>query len=215
MTKVRIIGFSLSPRHGNTEIMVKEALQASKIHKGIETEFISLQGKIIKGCSNCRACIKTGYCIIKDDWKEVFKPLIEPIPEGVIIGAPVYFYNLNSQARAFMERTTSLMKGLFFKECPIKPPDWTHTASGVLTVGFDRNGGQEHAMSTMLHWLLVCGFVAVGGGYPGYIGAPGWQMGGSAIDSVKDDIHIGIPSARHVGKRVGETAILLKTGVKL
>ncbi len=209
MGKIKIVGYSLSPRHGNTEIMVKEALSSAEKNPEVEIEFISLKGKNIKGCLNCRACIKKGKCVLKDDWEEVFKPLIDPVPAGVIIGAPVYFFNLNSQARAFMERTTSLLKGNFFAESPVKPPDWSKTVGGGMAVGYDRNGGQEHAISTILHWLLVTGFITVGGGSRGYLGAPGWQMGGAALDSVKDDEEIGLYSARYLGKRVAETALMI------
>jgi multimeric flavodoxin WrbA len=38
--KIKVLGLSGSPRHGNTEIMVLEALRSAK-KEGVETEFIS------------------------------------------------------------------------------------------------------------------------------------------------------------------------------
>lgn len=212
LDELRIVGISASPRHGNTEILVKEALDAARLHEGVATEFVSLAGKKIQGCSNCRACIKKGRCILKDDWEELFRPLVDPVPDGVIFGAPVYFYSLNSQARCYMERSTSLLKGLFFPECATKPPDWTRTAGGAVTVGYDRNGGQEHALTAILQWFLINGFVTVGGGHLGYVGAPGWQMGGASLKAVAEDENVGLPSARTVGIRVAMTAMMLKAG---
>lgn len=210
---IRIVGLSGSPRHGNTEIMVKAALEAAKqTGADVETEYYSLAGKDIKGCLNCRACIKKGYCILKDDWAECFRPLIDPVPDGLLIGAPVYFFNINSQTRAFLERTTSLLKSNFFPESTTTPPDWSRTVAAGLSVGYDRHGGQEHTISTLMHWFLCNDFLAVGGTHVGYIGAPGWQMGESQKDSVAQDALVGMKSAAIVGKRVADTARLLKLG---
>ncbi len=38
--KIKVLGISGSPRHGNTEIMVLEALRSAE-KEGAETEFIS------------------------------------------------------------------------------------------------------------------------------------------------------------------------------
>lgn len=210
---IRVVGISLSPRHANTDILIKEALEGAKSVGGdVETVFVSIAGKNIQGCNNCRACVKLGRCIIKDDWEECFKPLRDPVPNAVIIGAPVYFFSLNSQARAYLERTTSLLKGQFFKEATQFPPDWSRTAGAGLAVGFDRNGGQEHAISSIGHWFLINNFVVLGGTHVGYIGAPGWNMGDNQKDSVLKDELVGMKAARIIGERVARTGMLLKLG---
>ena len=147
--RLRIVGISASPRRANTEILVKTALEAAKINAEVETVYVSLANKKISGCINCGACLSKGKCIIDDDWAETFDALINPIPNGVILGAPVYFFNLNSQARAFMERATSLIKGWFYKEAVSQPPDWSRTVAGAIAVGADRHGGQEHVISSI------------------------------------------------------------------
>ena len=104
---LKIIGVSGSPRHANTEVMVKHALEAAKSIEtpevSVETQFISLAQKNVRGCLNCRGCVRTGKCVLKDDWDELFRPLYDPMPDGVIFGASVYFYGINSQMRAYME----------------------------------------------------------------------------------------------------------------
>lgn len=213
--KIRIVGVCASHRKGgNNELFVKTALDACKITDGVETQLITLAGKTIKPCTNCRACVKTGTCVVKDDWWECFRPLVDPVPDGVIISAPVYFYDLNSQTRAFFERSTSLKKALFFKGAKqtIPAPDWSRTAAGAMAIGYDRNGGQEHAMAAMIHWFLTSGFVSVGCGHIGYIGAPGWLMDEYQKDSISKDLRVGIYSAKELGRRVATTAHLLKYG---
>jgi multimeric flavodoxin WrbA len=195
--------------------MVKAALEGAKgIDADVETEFVSLAGKNIQGCNNCRACIKKGYCVIKDDWEECFRPLRDPVPNGVLIGAPVYFFSLNSQARAFLERTTSLLKGQFFPEAKQFPPDWSRTAGAGLAVGYDRNGGQEHAISSIGHWFLINNFVLLGGTHVGYIGAPGWNMGESGKDSILADTEVGMKASRIVGEKVARTGLMLHLGAQ-
>lgn len=212
---IRIVGISMSPRHANTELMVKAALEGAKaVGPDVETQFVSLAGKNIQGCINCRACVKKGFCVLKDDWEECFRPLRDPVPDGVIFGAPVYFFGLNSQARAFMERTTSLLKGNFFPEAKQFPPDWTKTAAAGLAVGFDRNGGQEHTISSLGHWFLINNFVVVGGTHVGYIGAPGWNMGGSQKDSILNDTEVGMKAAAIIGEKVARTGWMLKLGAE-
>ena len=213
--KIRIVGISASyRREGNNELFIKTALEACKISSEVETKMVSLAGKTIKPCTNCRGCVKLGKCVIKDDWEECFSVLTDPVPDGVIFSAPVYFYNLNSLSRAFMERATSLKKALFFtnvKQLTV-PPDWSRTAAGAMAIGYDRNGGQEHAMSSIIDWFLVNSFVAVGCGHIGYIGAPGWLMDEYQLDSIAKDEKVGIYSARELGRRVATTAYLLKYG---
>ena len=209
---IRIVGISASPRKANTEILVRAALEGAKINDEVETQFVSLAGRKVEGCINCRACITKGKCILKDDWEELIQPLVDPVPDGVVFGAPVYFFNLNSQARAYMERTTSLLKGLFFKEAKQFPPDWSKTAAAGLAVGYDRHGGQEHTVSSILHWFLINNFVVVGGTHVGYIGAPAWLMDEANKDSVSKDIKVGMAAAAIVGRRVAETGMMLKYG---
>jgi len=210
---IRIVGISASHRKdSNNELFVKTALESARIAPDVTTEFVSLAGKTIKPCNNCRACIKLGKCVVKDDWEECFRPLCDPVPNGVLFSSPVYFYNVNSQSRAFMERTTSLLKALFFKDAKQFPPDWSRTAAGAMAIGYDRNGGQEHAISSTLHWFLTNKFVAVGAGHIGYIGAPGWLMGEYQKDSILLDNEVGIYCAKELGRRVATTGYMLKCG---
>jgi multimeric flavodoxin WrbA len=221
MVQIRIVGVSSSPRHANTELLVKEALAEAEAKFDARTELISFKGKQISGCLDCKSCERRReaslheQCVVKDDWQELIKPLVDPVPDGLIIGAPVYFANVNAQLRAFMERCTSLFKPYWHAEMPYTPVDWTHTAAGAVSVGFHRHGGQEMAVNTILQWMLICGFVVVGScnrdkGPVGYFGGEAWQdaAGAAGKDSVLKD-EWGLLSARIVGERVAETALLL------
>jgi len=220
---IRIVGISSSPRHANTEILLQEALQVARDRYGVYTELVSFKGRRVDGCLDCRGCLRRKaakiqeQCILKDDWQQLVTPLIDPVPHGVIIASPVYFFNVNSQLRAFMERCTSLVKG-YWSTVPHQPPDWSRTAAGALAVGFHRNGGEEQAITTIIQWFLTLGFVVVGSHDPeqgplGYIGGAAWQdaAGKKTVDAVKGD-EWGLRCARAVGVKVARTAILLATG---
>ena len=222
--QIRIVGISSSPRHANTDIVVQEALAAAECKYGVSTQFVSFKGKRILGCIDCKSCMRRRMptlqeqCALEDDWSELVTPLVDPVPNGVIIGSPVYFFNVNAQLRAYMERCTSLAKGYWSSEVAHPVPDWSRTAGGAVTVGFHRHGGQEQAIANILNFYLTLGFVAVGShdaaeGPLGYTGGAAWQnAGGSkALDAVESD-EWGLRSARAVGEKVAYTAILLATG---
>ena len=38
-TSVKILGLSFSPRHGNTEVILREALRAAEELPGVETDY--------------------------------------------------------------------------------------------------------------------------------------------------------------------------------
>lgn len=223
---IRLVGISSSPRHANTELLVKHALAAAEEKYNATTEFVSFKGKKVLPCVDCKSCVRRRtdslltQCVLKDDWSELMRPLVDPVPDGLIIGSPVYFFDVNAALRAFMERSTSLFKRCWNSGYPYPAPDFTRTAAGALAIGFHRHGGQETAVATILNWFLVCGFVAVGScdeteGPVGYNGGSAWQHadGAGGLEAVVND-EWGMRSARIVGERVAKTGLLLATGAK-
>lgn len=219
---IRIVGICSSPRHGNTELLLHEALRAAKeAYPEVTTEFYSMRAKVIKPCYDCKACERrktmslASQCVLKDDWTEVIRPLVDPVPNGVIMASPVYFADINAQMRAFMERCTSLMKPYWFPGLPFDAPDYSRTAGGALSVGFHRHGGVETAILSILQFFIILGMCAVGSvdsenGPIGYFGGAGWEdvTGEPNREAVKKDAW-GLYSARVVGRKVARTAIML------
>jgi multimeric flavodoxin WrbA len=103
---MKVLGIVCSPRKGgNTEILVKEALEAAS-EVGCETELILIAGKKIAPCDGCNACLKDGVCKIKDDIQIISEQMEKA--DGIIFGSPVYFYNVTAQAKAVIDRTYPL-----------------------------------------------------------------------------------------------------------
>jgi multimeric flavodoxin WrbA len=211
--ELKILGVSGSPRKGNTEILVQEALKAAEGISGVKTQFVTLRGKKINPCLACYHCVRNKtFCIIKDDMQDLFPKIAEA--DGLILGSPVYFHTVSAQLKAFMDRTTWLVKAKFFPEMPIKV-DFSRKVGGAIAVGFDRHGGVEHALATIIHYFLSLDMVVVSGFTPtSYIGGAAWTMGESSLklDAVKADM-LGLDASRQVGKRVAETTKIIKIGL--
>jgi len=212
---LRFVGLSMSPRScANTEAMLQVALRAAVSYAeslGLKArlELVSLAGRRVEHCQHCDACVKTGsYCVLQDDWLELVHRLIDPIPDGLVVGSPVYFFHVTSLGRAFMERFTSLLKAKWEESFPHDPPDFSGSAAGAVAVGTGRNSGIEHTLSDILDWLLLLDFVVVGGAN---IGAGGWTRGEISVDAVMQD-STGLEAAKEVGEKVARAAAMLRHG---
>jgi multimeric flavodoxin WrbA len=105
---MKILGLSCSPRkEGNTMLLLNEALQGAK-QEGAETELYTVSGKDLRPCEGCWICTKGGECYIKDDMQELFEKMLGA--DGIIFGAPVYFYGMAAQAKTVIDRTIALNK---------------------------------------------------------------------------------------------------------
>ncbi len=105
---MKVTGIVCSPRRGgNTEILVRQALEAASKAGAMETALIHLGGLHIFPCTGCEACLATGACRQEDDMQNIYGALLHS--EGIIIGTPVYFWSVTAQAKAFMDRTYCLI----------------------------------------------------------------------------------------------------------
>jgi multimeric flavodoxin WrbA len=147
---MRILGIVCSPRKGgNTEILVREALEAAR-EAGCETELVLVAGKNIAPCDGCAACLKEGVCKIKDDMQMIYEQLEKA--DGVIFGTPVYFINVTAQAKAVMDRTYSLA---FNRKLRGK------VAAAIVTAG---RVGVGQVLSLMYSFFNLHRMVIAGGG---------------------------------------------------
>lgn len=100
---MKILGIVCSPRkNGNTETLVKEALASARSF-GADTEIITILGKNITPCDGCESCMITGECKIEDDMQDIYNKMLQS--DGIIVGSPVYYWNVTAQAKAIIDRT--------------------------------------------------------------------------------------------------------------
>lgn len=153
---MKVLGINCSPRKGgNTELLIREVFKALEAND-IETEFFQLGGEKINGCIACLKCRqeKDGRC---HQDNEVINRCIKRIIEadGIIIGAPVYFADVASQAKALIDvagyairGAGSILKG--------------KVGAGVIAV---RRAGAMHAFDSINHFFLINEMIIPGSSY--------------------------------------------------
>ncbi len=180
---MRVLGIVGSGRkHGNTEILVKEALSAAE-EAGAETELVSVVGKTIAPCDGCGRCRKTDGCQIADDMQPIYDELEKA--DAIVFGSPVYFGSVSAQAKAIMDRTYAFLADKRLKG---------KVAAPVLAV---RRVGAGQTRTLLYGFFMSHGMIPVRGAV-GY----GRQRG-----EVKDGVGgahgvMALEEARNVGKDV-------------
>ena len=100
------IGIVGSPRQqGNTAILVGEALAGAQ-ELGAEVELLHIGDKEIGFCDGCESCVETGECKVADYMQQIYAQLLAA--DGIVLGTPVYFWNVSAQMKAFIDRTYAL-----------------------------------------------------------------------------------------------------------
>ena len=104
MKKVLIL--SGSPRKdGNSDILCGEFAR-SAADAGNEVETVRIAEKKIGYCRACYYCRShNGECAIKDDMAEVLQKMINA--DVLVLASPVYFYSIDAQLKALIDRTVA------------------------------------------------------------------------------------------------------------
>ena len=103
MKKVLIL--SGSPRkNGNSDILCDEFARGAA-EAGNHVEKIRVSEKNIGFCRACYACRGTGVCAIKDDMAEILQKMIDA--DVLVLASPVYFYSIDAQLKALIDRTVA------------------------------------------------------------------------------------------------------------
>lgn len=96
---------SASPReNGNSDILCDKLMRGAA-EVGHDVEKIRVAEKKIGFCRACYACRGTGVCAIKDDMTEVLQKMIDA--DVLVLASPVYFYSIDAQLKALIDRTVA------------------------------------------------------------------------------------------------------------
>ena len=104
MKKVLIL--SGSPRKGgNSDILCDRFAQGAR-EAGNQVEKIRVADKKIGYCHACYYCREhAGECAIKDDMAEILQKMIDA--DVIVLASPVYFYSIDAQLKAVIDRTVA------------------------------------------------------------------------------------------------------------
>ena len=192
--KVKIVGVCCSPRKGKTTAAAMRAcLDAAKAASpDVEVELIELAGLKIPGGVAAGVPLEPGE---KDDFPAIAEKIGAPDVAGIILGTPVYFANMSSLCKAFLDRWMVFRRNNFALG---------NKVGGVLAVGGSRNGGQQLTIQSILAAMMGQEMIVVGDGRPTA------HIGGTLLNNGKDDIsgdEFGLSTARNLGRRVAEVAV--------
>jgi multimeric flavodoxin WrbA len=182
---MKVIAINASPRKGgNTETLINKVLEPMK-DAGWETEIIQIGGKPIRGCMACYKCMenKDMQCVIKTDLINEILPKLAEV-DALILGTPVFYSNVTSEMKAFMDRIgfLSLANGYLFKG---------KVGAPVIAV---RRSGAIPAFDAVNHFLHHQQFVMSGSTY--------WNHGiGLTPGDVEGDKE-GMDNMTHLGKAI-------------
>ncbi len=102
----KVLVLSGSPRHkGNSDLLCDEFMRGTS-EAGNDVEKIWIPGKKIGYCHACYFCKDhDGECAIKDDMAEVLQKMLDA--DVIVMASPVYFYSINAQMKAVIDRTVA------------------------------------------------------------------------------------------------------------
>jgi len=99
---MKVVGFIGSPRkNGNTDILVQQVLEGASA-AGAETKVFYLNDLKFKGCQHCGYCRVHDKCGLQDDMTSLYEEINSA--DGIVIGSPVYMFNITGQAKLFLDR---------------------------------------------------------------------------------------------------------------
>lgn len=110
MKKVLIL--SGSPRKdGNSDLLCDEFLRGAQ-ESGHTVEKIFLRNKKVAPCNACYYCrdAGNGQCAIKDDMTEILDKM--QWADVIVMASPVYFYAINAQMKAVIDRSVARWRNL-------------------------------------------------------------------------------------------------------
>lgn len=111
----KVLIISASPRrHGNSDLLCDRFLEGAKA-AGHTAEKVFLRDKKINYCLACEGCKKNGgTCVQKDDMAELLEKMLAA--DVLVLATPVYFYTMNAQMKALIDRTYAKYPGLGTKD---------------------------------------------------------------------------------------------------
>jgi multimeric flavodoxin WrbA len=216
--KTKIVALVASPRKGrNSEYLARVALKAAEELRDVETELVTMYGKVIKPCTACYRCdmaqeAEEKICpAINDDFEPIVRKLIEA--DGIIISTPVYFGGVTAQLKAFIDRCESI-SGYGNRRWLRNP--MRNKPAGAIAVGALPGGGMHWALDTINRYFMALQMIIASAveGPAGSVGTIGsaWAClypGNSLEPHAVERDELGLEGAKSIGRRVAILCQLL------
>lgn len=193
---MKVLGLCGSHRSGNTELMVRKALEVCKSN-GLETDYVALAGLRIEFCTGCGVCKNALDCSIKDDVMGVLKKMLDA--DALVVGSPTYFGCVSGKLKTLFDRTLPLRRQGYLLKGKV---------GAALAVGGSRNGGQELVVQQIHSWMLLQEMMVVGDRKTAHFG--GICVARNNGDVLKDEV--GLETVVNTALKVAETLEKMRVG---
>lgn len=101
-----VLILSGSPRKGGNSDLLCDEFMRGALERGHKVEKIRVADRKIGYCRACYYCRDhSGECAIKDDMAEVLQKMIDA--DVIVLASPVYFYSIDAQLKAVIDRTVA------------------------------------------------------------------------------------------------------------
>ena len=103
---MKVLGINTSPRESsNVRIALEAALDAASA-KGAESEIVDVNKLTITPCQGDNYCKEhDSECALNDDMQDIYQKIEEA--DGIILASPIYFCDVNAQAKLVIDRLYS------------------------------------------------------------------------------------------------------------
>lgn len=139
---MRIVCLLGSPREkGNSSTIANRFCDTAE-KLGAEIQTFPLNKLEYKGCQGCMACkTKLDRCALEDDLTAVLEAVRET--DVLVLATPIYFWDVTSQLKAFLDRTYSYLVPDFLTN-----PNRSRLAPGKKLVFIQVQGNADESMFT-------------------------------------------------------------------
>lgn len=101
-----VLILSGSPRHGGNSDLLCDEFAKGASEAGHQVEKIRVAEKQIHPCIACYSCRdNSGKCVFADDMAEILQKMIDA--DVLVLASPVYFYSIDAQLKALIDRTVA------------------------------------------------------------------------------------------------------------
>jgi multimeric flavodoxin WrbA len=111
---MKIVCLLGSPRLKGNSALLAERLCNTLKQRGASVQTVALNKLKYQGCQACMMCkTKLDHCSLKDDLAEVLETVRDA--DALVLASPIYYGDVSSQLKAFIDRTYSYLVPDFYK----------------------------------------------------------------------------------------------------
>jgi multimeric flavodoxin WrbA len=117
---MKVLALYGSPRReGNTALLLRELVKGLRAQGGDAMEIFLCDLQILP-CVADHSCSQSGECFLQDDMQAMYNHLVAH--DCIILAAPIFFYSVNAQTKALIDRSQSLWARKYVLKQPVNPP---------------------------------------------------------------------------------------------